>query len=68
MKSVAQPNDGTIVAAGQVQTEIKETDVEVVEESEKIRAQIRLQATEVGPILEALLRDTHGHIRWGLNE
>jgi hypothetical protein len=39
-----------------------------VEESEKVREHIRMQATEIGPILEALLRDTHGQIRWGLNE
>jgi len=69
MKPTAQPKNGTIVAGGQVQVEIKETDVELtVEESEKMREQIRMQATEVGPILEALLRDTHGQIRWGLNE
>jgi Flp pilus assembly CpaF family ATPase len=69
MKPTAQPKKGTLVAGGQVQIEIKETDVELmVEESEKMREQIRMQATEVGPILEALLRDTHGQIRWGLNE
>ena len=69
MKPAAQTKNGTIVAGGQVQIEIKETDVELmVEESEKMREQIRMQATEVGPILEALLRDTHGQIRWGLNE
>ena len=69
MKPATQVKNGTIVAGGQVQIEIKETDVELtVEESEKMREQIRMQATEVGPILEALLRDTHGQIRWGLNE
>ena len=69
MKLAAQPKNGTIAAGGQVQIEIKETDIELtVDESEKMREQIRLQATEVGPILEALLRDTHGQIRWGLNE
>ena len=68
MKPAAQPNNGTMVAGG-VQVEIKETDVELmVEESEKMQKQIRMQATEIGPILEALLRDTHGQIRWGLNE
>ena len=69
MKPATQPKNGAIGAGGQVQIKIKETDVELmVEESEKTREQIRLQATEVGPILEALLRDTHGQIRWGLNE
>ena len=36
--------------------------------SEKVREQIRMQANEVGPVLEALLHDTHGLIRRGLNE
>ena len=61
--------NGTNGPGGQVRLEIAETDIElVVEESEKMREQIRMQATEMGPILEALLRDTHGQIRWGLNE
>lgn len=69
MNPAIQPEKGTIGVGGQVLVEIKETDVElVVEESEKMREQIRMQATEVGPILEALLRDTHGEVRWGLNE
>lgn len=69
MRSAAQPENSTITAGGQVQIEIKETKVELtVEESEKMREQIRMRATEVGPILEALLRDTRGQIHWGLNE
>lgn len=69
MKPDAQPKDGTMFAEEQVRAKFRETDVElVVDESEKMREQIRLQATEVGPILEALLHDVHGQIRWGLNE
>ena len=69
MKPTIEREKSMIGGGGQVQIEIKETDVEwVVEESERMREQIRMQATEVGPILEALLRDTHGQIRWGLNE
>jgi len=61
--------NGTTGAGGQVQLEMMETDIKlVVEESEKMREQIRMQATELGPILEALLNDAHGQIRWGLNE
>ena len=46
-----------------------ESDIElVVGESERVREHIRMQATEIGPILEALLHDAHGQIRWGLNE
>jgi hypothetical protein len=51
------------------QPEIAKTGIKLVaEESEKMREHINMQATEIGPILEALLRDTHGQIRWGLNE
>ncbi len=61
--------NGTNGARGQAQLEIAETDIELVfEESEKMREHIRAQATEIGPILEALLHDAHGQIRWGLNE
>lgn len=69
MNPATQPTNGTIGTGGQAQLEIVETDIKVVvEESEKVREQIYMQATEMGPILEALLRDTHGQIRWGLNE
>lgn len=70
MNPATQPkNGGTIGVGGQARSENIETDVVLmIEESEKVREQIRMQATEVGPILEALLRDTHGQIRWGLNE
>jgi len=69
MNPATQPTNGTNGTGGQTQLETMEMDIKlVVEESEKMREQIRLQATEVGPILEALLRDAHGQIRWGLNE
>lgn len=69
MNPATQPTNGTTGPGGQVRLETTETDIElVVGESEKVREQIRIQATEMGPILEALLRDTRGHIRWGLNE
>jgi hypothetical protein len=68
MNPATQLLNGTNGPGGQVLLEIAETDIElVVDESEKIREQIRIQATEIGPILEALLRDTRGQIRWGLN-
>jgi hypothetical protein len=61
--------NGTNGPGDQVKLVMTESDLElVVEESEKVREHIRMQATEIGPILEALLRDTHGQIRWGLNE
>ena len=69
MNPATQPLNGTNGPGGQVRLEIAETDIELaVTESEKMREQIRIQATETGPILEALLRDIHGQIRWGLNE
>ena len=69
MNPATQLMNGTNGPGGVVRVEITETGVElVVEESEQVREHIRMQATEMGPILEALLRDTRGQIRWGLNE
>jgi hypothetical protein len=69
MNAATQPLNSTTGADGRGQLEIAEADIELVAEaSEKVRKQIRMQANEVGPVLEALLHDTHGHIRWGLNE
>ena len=69
MNPATQLMNGTNGPGGEVRLEIAETDIElVVEESGKMREQIQIQATEMGPILEALLRDTRGQIRWGLNE
>lgn len=30
--------------------------------------EIRVRATQMSSVLEAILRDTHGHIDWGINE
>ena len=69
MNPGTQPTNGTNNPGEQVKVAMTESDVElVVEESEKVREHIRMQATEMGPILEALLRDSRGQIRWGLNE
>jgi hypothetical protein len=69
MNPATQPINDTNGPGGQVKLLTTENDIElVVEESEKVREHIRMQATEMGPILEALLRDTRGQIRWGLNE
>jgi hypothetical protein len=69
MNPATQSMDGTNSPGEQVKLVMTESDLElVVEESEKVREHIRMQATEIGPILEALLRDTRGQIRWGLNE
>jgi len=69
MNAATQPLNGKTGADGRGQLEIAKADIKLVAEaSEKVREQIRMQANEVGPVLEALLHDTHGHIRWGLNE
>jgi hypothetical protein len=69
MNTATQRLNSTTGADGRGQLEIAKADIElVVEASEKMREQIRMQANEVGPILEALLHDSHGHIRWGWNE
>lgn len=69
MNMATQLLNSTTGADGRGQLETVEADIGLaVEESEKMREQIRMQANEVGPVLEALLRDAHGQIRWGLNE
>lgn len=69
MNTATQLLNSTTGADGHGQLETVEADIGLaVEESEKMREQIRMQANEVGPVLEALLRDAHGQIRWGLNE
>ena len=69
MNPVTQPMNDTNSPGEEVKLITTESEIElVVEESEKVREHIRMQATEMGPILEALLRDTRGQIRWGLNE
>jgi hypothetical protein len=69
MDPATQPMNGTKNPGEQVKLVMTDNDIElVVEESEKVREHIRMQATEMGPILEALLRDSRGQIRWGLNE
>ncbi|MGB7768310.1 MAG: hypothetical protein WBN22_05580 [Verrucomicrobiia bacterium] len=69
MNPATQPKHSTAGAEERAQWEVMEMDIKlVVEESEKMREQIRMQATEIGPVLEALLHDAHGQIRWGLNE
>ena len=69
MNPETQPTNGTTNPGERVKLSMTENDIELVlEESEKVREHIRMQATEMGPILEALLRDSRGQIRWGLNE
>lgn len=69
MNPATKPLNDTNSPGGQVEMVMTETDIKlVVEESEKMREHIQAQATEIGPILEALLHDTGGRIRWGLNE
>ena len=69
MNPATQPPDSTAGPGEQVKLVMTESNLElVVEESEKVREHIHMQATEMGPILEALLHDSRGQIRWGLNE
>jgi hypothetical protein len=68
MNPATQLMNGTSSPGEQVKLVITESDIElVVGESERVRDHIWMQATEMGPILEALLRDARGQIRWGLN-
>jgi hypothetical protein len=36
--------------------------------TERLMEEIRLRATQVGPVLEGILHEPHGQPRWGLNE
>ena len=36
--------------------------------TERLREEINMRATMVGPVLEAILHEEHGQPRWGINE
>jgi hypothetical protein len=38
------------------------------EEPDVVIEKIHQQATQLGPVLEAMLRESRGHSQWGLNE
>jgi hypothetical protein len=38
------------------------------EEPDVLIEKIHQQATQLGPVLEAMLRESRGHSQWGLNE
>ena len=40
----------------------------MAEDPEQVMAAMRLRATQVGSVLESILREPHGEPRWGLNE
>lgn len=40
----------------------------LVEDPELVMEEIELRATEVGSVLENILREAHGQPRWGINE
>ena len=40
----------------------------IVEAPERVMEQIHQRAEQVSSVLEGILRESHGHSRWGLNE
>lgn len=40
----------------------------MAEEPEEVMEEIELRATSVGPVLEAIIRESPGESRWGINE
>jgi len=48
---------------------ISEDDLRLMAESpEAVMEEIRVRATEIGSVLEGILREDHGNSHWGLNE
>ncbi len=48
---------------------ISEDDLKLMAESpEEVMEEIRVRATEIGSVLEGILREDHGNSHWGLNE
>ncbi|HUB87302.1 MAG TPA: hypothetical protein VMB22_05375 [Verrucomicrobiae bacterium] len=71
MKPVRQITDDTKGKKEQVQTEVVMGAVTIAAEGpEDMFEKIRQQATHLGPVMEEILRQTHGHgqSHWGLNE
>ena len=40
----------------------------LAKDPERVMEEMRLRATEIGSVLEDILREPHGEPRWGLNE
>jgi len=66
---VQQVASNTIGGNSVIPLLITEGDVKMMAESpEQAMEEIWLRATQVGSVLEAILREPHGEPRWGLNE
>ena len=60
---------GASGAGGTVHLLITEGDVRLMaEDPEQVMEEIELRATSVGPVLEAIFRESQGHAHWGINE
>ncbi len=69
MIPMQQATGNPIDANSMVPLLMTEDDVKMMAESpEQVMEEMRLRATEVGAVLEAILREPHGEPRWGLNE
>lgn len=69
MNPVQQTVSNNSGAGSVVHLTVRADDVKMmVEDPEQVMEEIWLRATQVGPVLENILREPHGVPRWGLNE
>ena len=69
MNPMQQPVSGTIGSVSPAHLMITDRDVKLLAtDPERFMEEVRLRATSIGPVLEAILHESHGQPRWGLNE
>ncbi|HEY5041742.1 MAG TPA: hypothetical protein VIK53_07035 [Verrucomicrobiae bacterium] len=69
MNQVQHTTTGAGGAGGAVHLLVTEGDVRVMaEDPEQVMEEIELRATSVGPVLEAIFRESGNQSRWGINE
>jgi hypothetical protein len=69
MNPVQQPVSGAIGSVSPAHLMITDRDVKLLAtDPERFMEEMQSRATKIGPVLEAILRESHGQPRWGLNE
>jgi len=69
MNSLQQMSTDASVTASVVHLMVKDSPAELkAAEPERMQEEFRVRATQMSPILEGILHESHGHSLWGLNE
>jgi hypothetical protein len=68
MNPVRHVNDTKAMGTQSQATRTASSGKAVTEDLTRVMAEIEIRATQLGPVLEGILREPHGSIRWGLNE